>query len=265
MAVAPMEWETAREQDDGDAGRLEQGPAFGKVSPGGGEVTFSIDEDGHLVEARDAGSKAVRWTFTAAGRIDTPPVVCEGVALAGSRDGYVYALRASDGALVWRFRGAPRERRVVTYDQLESAWPIVGGVLVADGTAYFVAGVHSAFPEGVTVYAVKPQDGTIVWKRQFDVKGGCSKRGSPGWGDVVVAVKPIRDGTRLIIPGTWRLPAKPVRLVDGLCGKILDLKTGKTENPIGGRFHKVQNPKHRPTYTFDAKDSIWKTLKGKTD
>jgi outer membrane protein assembly factor BamB len=265
MAVAPLEWETAWNEKDRDAGQLERGPAFGTVSPDAGEVTFSIEENGHLVEARDAGSNAARWTFTAAGRIDTPPVVCEGVALVGSRDGYVYALRASDGALVWRFRGAPRERRVVTYGQLESAWPIVGGVLTADGTAYFVAGLHSEFPEGVSVYAMKPQDGTIVWKKRFDEKGGTSYRGGPSWGDVVVAAKPVRDGTRLIIPNKLNLPAKPIRPVDGLGGKILDLKTGKIEKPIGGRFYKVNDPKHKMTFIFDGKLKIWKEVETGVD
>ena len=32
-------------------------------------------------------------------------------------------LRAADGALCWRFRVAPEDRRMVAYDQLESAWP----------------------------------------------------------------------------------------------------------------------------------------------
>jgi hypothetical protein len=269
MAVAPMEWETAWKRTERDAGQLERGPAFGKVSPGSGEVTFSIEENGHLVEARDAGSKEVRWSFMAAGRIDTPPVTCGGVALLGARDGYVYALRPSDGALVWRFRGAPRERRVVVYDQLESAWPIVGGVLVADGTAYFVAGLHSEFAEGVTVYAVKPQDGTIVWKRRFDAKGGTSYKGGPSWGDVVIAVKPIRDGTRLIIPAKRNLPPKPVRPIDGLGGKILDLKTGKTEKPVGGRFHKLcgSNKPGRPgpMFIFDGKLNIWKGMETGVD
>ena len=61
--------------------------------------------------------------------------------LFGSADGYVYCLRASDGELVWRFRGAPRDERLVAFEQLESLWPVHGTVLVQDGAAYFAAGL----------------------------------------------------------------------------------------------------------------------------
>jgi outer membrane protein assembly factor BamB len=261
MVVAPIEWEPVREEKELEAGRLEKGPAFGKVPSDGKELTFTVKEEQHLVEAHGAGSKEVLWTFTAAGRIDTPPVVCQGVALLGARDGYVYALRASDGALVWRFRAAPRERRMVAYGQLESAWPIVGGVLVADGVAYVIAGTHSEFAGGVTVYAMKPDDGTVVWKQRFVGTGGTSSRGGPTWGDVVVTAKPVIDGGRLIIPGTKNLPGKrgEARPIDGLGGKIMDLKTGKVEQPVGAKFSKALNP--TTTYTFDGQMKIWKGMK----
>ena len=36
--------------------------------------------------------------------------------LFGSKDGYAYCLRASDGQLVWRFLAAPTDRRIAHFD-----------------------------------------------------------------------------------------------------------------------------------------------------
>ena len=54
----------------------------------------------------------------------------------GCHDGWVYALRAKDGVLAYRVRIAPREKRIVAYGIIESAWPVLGSILVHDGIAY---------------------------------------------------------------------------------------------------------------------------------
>jgi hypothetical protein len=71
--------------------------------------------------------------------------------LFGSADGHVYCLRATDGALVWRFRAAPSDQRLVSFEQLESVWPVHGSVLVRDGQAHAVAG-RSMFLDGGLFY-----------------------------------------------------------------------------------------------------------------
>jgi hypothetical protein len=62
-------------------------------------------------------------------------------------DGSVYCLRASDGALAWRFRAAPTDVRQMAFEQLESVWPVHGSVLVEKGIASFVCG-RSCFLDG---------------------------------------------------------------------------------------------------------------------
>ena len=69
------------------------------------------------------------------------------MAIFGCRDGWVYCLRTTDGEQVWRYRAAPEERLIVSYEQLESAWPVNGAVLVQDGSVYGVAG-RSMFLDG---------------------------------------------------------------------------------------------------------------------
>jgi len=122
------------------------GGRLSAVTVAGGAL-FVAQVDAHTVLALDAGTGAARWRFTAGGRVDSPPTIAGGLAIFGSADGWVYALRAADGALAWRFRAAPEDRRVVAFDQVESAWPVHGSVLVRDGEIWCVAG-RSAFLDG---------------------------------------------------------------------------------------------------------------------
>ena len=105
---------------------------------GGKLFVASVNE--HAVRALDALTGERLWSFTAGGRVDSPPTYHRGSVLFGSADGFVYCLRAADGALAWRFRVAPADRRTVAYEQVESLWPLHGSVLVQDGVAYCLAG-----------------------------------------------------------------------------------------------------------------------------
>jgi len=129
----------------------------------GGRLTQPVIADGRLFAARiDAGrvvclnadtGKAI-WDYTAGGRVDSAPSWYKGYLIFGSADGWVYALRASDGELAWRFRAAARDRRVVAFGRLESAWPVHGSVLILDGTVYLTAGRSSFLDGGITLYGL---------------------------------------------------------------------------------------------------------------
>lgn len=128
------------------------------------------EKDAHTLHALDANNAQQRWSYTTAGRIDSPPTVYQGSVLFGCTDGNVYCLRASDGHLVWRFQAAPRDRRIVSFDQVESTWPVHGSVVVQeDITAdpprplvYFTAGRSTYLDGGIFVYALDPRTGEVV-------------------------------------------------------------------------------------------------------
>jgi outer membrane protein assembly factor BamB len=124
----------------------------------GGRV-FVASRDAHTIHALDMQSGKAAWTFVAGGRVDSPPTLVGELAIFGSADGYVYCLRASDGALAWRFLAAPSERRIMVNDQLESVWPVHGSVLVSDGVAYFTAGRSTYLDGGIRVYALEAATG----------------------------------------------------------------------------------------------------------
>ena len=126
------------------------------------------EKDAHTVHCLAADTGNPLWTFTAGARIDSPPTLHEGLVLFGSADGWVYCLRASDGELVWRFQAAPEERRIGAFDQLESAWPVHGSVLVQDGIAYATAGRSSFLDGGIWIYALDPKTGKTLHERHLE-------------------------------------------------------------------------------------------------
>ncbi len=64
--------------------------------------------DAHRLEAYDAHTGAARWSYTIGARIDSPPTIYGSLAIFGGNDGFVYALNATDGTLVWRYLARPR-------------------------------------------------------------------------------------------------------------------------------------------------------------
>ena len=139
----------------------------GKLTPpvvtGGKVFVASIDEH-RVVALTESNGKQV-WDFTSGGRVDTPPTIYKGLVLFGSADGWAYCLRELDGQLVWRRRLAPEARLIGARDQLESAWPVHGSILVKDDIAYAAAGRSSYLDSGIFLYELDLVTGKILKKR----------------------------------------------------------------------------------------------------
>ncbi len=140
------------------------GPLSAPVVAGG--RAYVAERDGHRVLALDAVSGKAIWSFTAGGRIDSPPTVHRGMVLFGCADGRVHCLRAEDGALAWSFLAAPVDRRIGCREQFESAWPVHGSVLVAaEGgrdVVYFAAGRSGYMDGGIRLYGLDPTTGKVL-------------------------------------------------------------------------------------------------------
>jgi outer membrane protein assembly factor BamB len=123
---------------------------------------FVASVDTHTIYAIDAESGERLWHYTTGGRVDSPPTIYEGRVLFGSADGYVYCLAAKDGALVWRFRAAPMNQRMMSFEQLESVWPVHGSVLVQNGVLYCPAGRSMFLDGGVHFWRLEPKTGKAL-------------------------------------------------------------------------------------------------------
>jgi outer membrane protein assembly factor BamB/2-polyprenyl-3-methyl-5-hydroxy-6-metoxy-1,4-benzoquinol methylase len=174
----PSDWPTYRH--DGGRSGVTQAKAPAKLAPrwetkvstrasapvvAAGKV-FVADVDAHAVCALDASDGSLLWTYTTGARVDSPPTYHQGLLLFGSRDGWVYCVRASDGELAWRFRGLPR-RMICAYGQLESVWPVCGSILVRDDVAYFAAGRNSFLDGGIFLYGLDPKTGRVIHHRRM--------------------------------------------------------------------------------------------------
>ncbi len=133
-----------------------------------GNRLWVAEKDAHAIHCLETDTGKTIWRFTAGARIDSVPTVHKGRLLFGCRDGYVYCLRAQDGALAWRFRAAPDCTKIVSYDQLESVWPIQGSVLVQDDVVYFAAGRSSFLDGGMIVYGLDAVTGKELYHHVLD-------------------------------------------------------------------------------------------------
>ena len=129
---------------------------------------FVASIDAHTVHAIDAAGGKEIWQYSAGGRVDSPPTCWQGRVLFGSADGHIYCLRASDGAMVWRFRAGPTDERVMAFEQLESVWPVSGSVLIHDGVLSCVAGRSMFLDGGLRMIRLDPATGRLLSETILD-------------------------------------------------------------------------------------------------
>ena len=189
-----------------------KGGVTAPVSAGG--VVLVAEKEAHAVHALNAGDGKRRWSYTAGGRIDSPPAIYEGLVLFGCSDGCVYCLRLDDGSEVWRFVAAPYVRQAVVRGQLESVWPVHGSVLVQKDKLYFTAGRSSFLDGGIRVYALDPRTGeqlrdNLLYEPPPDV---FTDQGTPGYMNGAKSDILVGDGTDIFLfqermkPDLKRLP-----------------------------------------------------------
>jgi outer membrane protein assembly factor BamB len=142
------------------------------------------------------------WRFFAEGPIRTAPACGDGRVVVASDDGHLYCLSADSGRQIWRFRGGPRDRRIVGNQRLISTWPARGGPVIVDGRVYFAVGVWPFM--GTFIYAADLSTGRILWHndatsftfRRLPHYQSVAFSGLSAQGQLLAA------GHRLIVPGS---------------------------------------------------------------
>ena len=145
-----------------------------------GGMVFVADRTG-AVQAFDGSGKAI-WKSYTAGPIYYPPAIAHDRVLVGSADGRVYAFAASDGRFLWSYRVGPKDYWLPIYDQLISAWPVSGGVVVHGDRVYAAAGITHY--DGTHVVALDARTGKEVASNRSsgtlerEVNNGISMQGN---------------------------------------------------------------------------------------
>jgi outer membrane protein assembly factor BamB len=130
-------------------------------------MVFVAAPDQDQVIALDAKNGSIKWTYTAGGRVNTPPTVIGGQVFFGSADGWLHACDAHTGAIAWKMRLAPADRRFFVRGRLEGLYPLHGTVIIDKGTIYTAAGRHGDADGGIFLYAIDPSDARILWRQRI--------------------------------------------------------------------------------------------------
>lgn len=158
--------------------------------------TLFVAARGTTMEALDARTGAVYWTFAITERIEAPPLVVGSRVLMTSRT-TLWTLNATNGSLLWKFH-----RGVV-------GWPSSGSPAVAGNTVYFGLGSDTH------LWALDLTSGQIIWS--FDT------------GDRITSAPLVNAGTLYI--ATWH---GQIFALDRVHGNMLWLYTlnGKTKQSL---------------------------------
>jgi len=131
---------------------------------GHGRVFFGSSTE-EAVYGLDAQTGEQLWVFHTNGPVRIAPTLWQDRIYFGSDDGYVYCLDQASGSLAWKYRAAPSDRRAIGNGRVISAWPVRTSIAMADGVAYFGAGLFPTL--GTYLHAVDMSSGEPVWCRQI--------------------------------------------------------------------------------------------------
>jgi len=131
-------------------------------------LTFVAEVDKHTLHAFDAATGKPAWRFIAGGRVDSPPTYWKGRVIFGGKDGYVYCLRAKDGALAWKYQAAPKKLHHGRWEMMESVWPVHGSVLVENGLVSCVAGFSCFLDGGLYFYRLDAKTGEMKHRQNYN-------------------------------------------------------------------------------------------------
>jgi len=187
----------------------------------GNRVYFGSSAD-HQLHCRELDTGRSVWTFTTGAPVRLAPTVADGRVYFGSDDGRAYCLNAEDGQLIWKLRAAPRDEWLLARGEMINRWPVRTGVLVDDGVAYFGAGV---FPhEDVFLYAVRAEDGRLIWKRDNISESDAGRNDLSPQGYL------LANDTTLFVPSGRSLPAA----IDRKTGRLLHKSAPGWRRSAGG-------------------------------
>jgi outer membrane protein assembly factor BamB len=180
--------------------------------------------------AIDTRTGTEKWRFHAEGPIRFAPLGWEQKIYFVSDDGYLYCLDAQKGALLWRFRGGPSDRKILGNERLISTWPARGAPVIApDGTIYFAASIWPFM--GVFIHALDARTGKVIWTNDGD---GSIYMKQPHSADSFAGVAPQGPmaliGDKLLVTGGRSVPA----CYDRKTGKLIHYLLNENNKKGGG-------------------------------
>jgi outer membrane protein assembly factor BamB len=196
-----------------------------------GERVFVGFNDTDKVVALDLRTGKELWAFYTDGPVRFAPVAWQGKVYFTSDDGHLYCVSAADGALMWKLRGGPSDRKVLGNQRVISAWPARGGPVLRDGRVYFAASIWPFM--GTFIYAVDAETGKVAW-----VNDGTGSQfikqphNAPSFAGVAPQGSLVATKDILLVPGGRSVPAA----FDRHTGEFLHYQLANSGKGNGGSF-----------------------------
>lgn len=134
-----------------------------------GDLAFFASSSQNCLYAIRAASGEIAWRFFTDASPRLAPALWKGKVYLGADDGKVTCLDQASGEVIWQFDAAPPNRLMLGNGRFSSARPIRSGVALRKGIAYFTAGLFPS--EGVYLFALEAESGTLLWKRRLEEAG----------------------------------------------------------------------------------------------
>ncbi len=222
-----------------------------------GKTLFFGSSRNDCVTALETSTGKEKWRYYVDGPIRFAPAAWEGRIYAASDDGYLYCLDAETGKLLWKFRGGPRDRKILGNERLISTWPARGAPVIADGTVYFAASIWPFM--GTFIHALDARTGKVRWSNDGD---GSIFIKQPHYADSFAGVAPqghlVVQGDRLLIPGGRSVPA----LYHRHTGKVLHFPLAENGRRGGHEVASAGNFFFNGGAVFDLKTGKYRTELG---
>jgi len=123
------------------------------------------------ISPADVGKLAPKWKFTTHGEVSATPTVDEGVVYFPDWAGYLYAVNASTGQLIWQRQISEYDGTAGTVSRVSPA--VYGNELILGDNA------GSAHANGANIFAVNRETGALIWSKQVDAHPEAIDTGSP--------------------------------------------------------------------------------------
>lgn len=150
---------------------------------GGSDITNSRTQPAETKLSRDnVGGLAVKWTAPTHGDVSATPTVANGVVYFPDWGGYINAVDANTGAVIWQNPISAYEPTGVTGAFSRTSPAIYGNEVI------FGDNFNSAQPYGARVFAVNAKTGVLIWSTQVDTNIAA-----------VVTANPVVAGGKLIV------------------------------------------------------------------
>ncbi len=221
-----------------------------------GDTLYIGFNDRDKVVALDIHTGVQKWTFYADGPVRLPLAGRRNRIYFTSDDGYLYCLSADTGALHWKFRGGPADRRILGNKRLISTWPARGGVVLYGDQVYFAASIWPFM--GIFIYAMDAETGQVIWRNEgTGADYQIQPHNSPAFAGVAPQGALVALSDRLLIPGGRSVPACFNRLTgESLYYRLAEY--GKT----GGAFV-AADEKRFFNHNRDRETDLYDVLNGK--